>query len=256
MNQRADSIHRMRIATPCHVGWENMTGDDKVRFCDQCSLHVYDISQMTSDEAKSFIAKAEGRICARLYRRADGTVITRDCPVGLRALRKRLARRAGAILTATLSLCSVVLGQTRGQEGKPAAGIGITYTKRTTLNVGESIFSGVIIDPTGGVVAGAKITLVNEHTKKSVTGISTDDGEFKLSNLAPGRYTLVIGTIGLKPQKQKHIEINPRELVSVDITLKFDGATVTVGFLLDTSEFETSNGTTIIRGDMIRRFPL
>ena len=63
-----------------------MSGDDRVRFCDLCNLHVYDISRLSRKEAEALITKTEGRICARVYRRTDGTVITKDCPVGLRAM--------------------------------------------------------------------------------------------------------------------------------------------------------------------------
>jgi hypothetical protein len=60
MTPRKDFLDRMRIASPCHVGWENMTGDERVRFCAQCSLHVYNISEMTRDEVASLIADMEG----------------------------------------------------------------------------------------------------------------------------------------------------------------------------------------------------
>ena len=88
-------LDRLRIASPCPASWEQMTGDDRARFCELCNLHVYNIAELTASEAKSLIANAEGRICARLYRRSDGTVITKDCPVGLRAIRRRVARIAG-----------------------------------------------------------------------------------------------------------------------------------------------------------------
>lgn len=39
---------------------------------------------MTREEAHQLIAQREGRVCVRLYRRADGTVITADCPIGRR----------------------------------------------------------------------------------------------------------------------------------------------------------------------------
>jgi hypothetical protein len=60
-----------------------MTGDDRVRFCNACNLNVYNFASMTSKEVRSLITN--GRVCGRLYRRVDGTLITRDCPVGLRA---------------------------------------------------------------------------------------------------------------------------------------------------------------------------
>jgi hypothetical protein len=86
-----------------------MEGDDRVRTCDQCQLRVFNLSGMREHEAEELIATAEGRLCVRLYQRADGTVITADCPIGLmafwRGVRRALAYGGGvmALLFAYLS---------------------------------------------------------------------------------------------------------------------------------------------------------
>ncbi|MEP6707239.1 MAG: hypothetical protein ABJC05_06945, partial [Pyrinomonadaceae bacterium] len=54
-------LDNLRPASPCPVGWEQMTGDERVRLCRLCDLHVYNISEMTRDEAYALIAKSEGR---------------------------------------------------------------------------------------------------------------------------------------------------------------------------------------------------
>ncbi len=77
-----------RIATPCSASWDDMKGDERVRFCEQCSLHVYDIDKLTTPQAERLIRETEGRLCGRLYRRADGRIMTRDCPIGLKVRRK------------------------------------------------------------------------------------------------------------------------------------------------------------------------
>jgi hypothetical protein len=69
----------IRHGLPVMSDNDEMPGDDRVRSCSACSLLVYNIAAMTSDEAASPIAGREGRLCARLFRRADGTVITADC---------------------------------------------------------------------------------------------------------------------------------------------------------------------------------
>ncbi len=95
----------LHIASPCPASWHAMRGDDRVRFCDSCSKSVYNLSDLTAAEASDLIRESEGRLCVRLYRRADGTVLTADCPVGLRhALRRRLLRLAtvGVVIFATL----------------------------------------------------------------------------------------------------------------------------------------------------------
>jgi hypothetical protein len=97
MTKPASSLDLVQVALPCHVSWDEMTGDERQRFCRQCNLHVYNLSDMPRGEAEAFIASATGRTCVRLFRRADGTVLTRDCPVGLRAMRQRFVRAAAAL---------------------------------------------------------------------------------------------------------------------------------------------------------------
>lgn len=92
----------VRIASPCSMRWEDMMGNERTRFCSECSLHVHNISEMTAREAEAFLASALGgdRVCARFYRRADGTILTRDCPVGWRAARQRAANAAARVVAA------------------------------------------------------------------------------------------------------------------------------------------------------------
>lgn len=91
-------LNQLRIAAPCYATWSEMEGDDRVRYCSLCKLNVYNVSSMTSAEAEELIRNTEGRLCARLRLRADGTVITRNCPVGLAAVRHRLALAFAASL--------------------------------------------------------------------------------------------------------------------------------------------------------------
>ncbi len=83
-----------------------MEGDDRRRFCAQCKLHVHDVSKMTRDEAEQLMrGAANGRVCVRLFRRADGTVLTRDCPVGLR---KRVRAAFGRAVAACVFVWGLV----------------------------------------------------------------------------------------------------------------------------------------------------
>jgi hypothetical protein len=102
MSKHTNPLDQVRVAAPCPADWERMVGDERVRFCDRCSLHVYNLSGMTRREAESLVTNTEGRLCIRFYRRADGTILTRNCPVGLRALKQRVSRIAGAALSAVL----------------------------------------------------------------------------------------------------------------------------------------------------------
>lgn len=99
---------KIKIASPCPMRWEDMSGNDRSRFCQHCSKHVYNLSNMTSAEISALIQEKEGNVCARIYQRPDVTVMTADCPVGAerfyRRLRVLIASAAAAIV---LSLTSV-----------------------------------------------------------------------------------------------------------------------------------------------------
>jgi hypothetical protein len=101
----------IRIASPCSANWDDMVVDAKnaaVRFCGQCAKNVYNLSDMTKADAESVLREKEGKLCARVYRRDDGTVITADCPVGVR--RRRVRRVAvSAVGGGMLAFAGVML---------------------------------------------------------------------------------------------------------------------------------------------------
>jgi hypothetical protein len=84
-------LEDVRIAAPCTASWDDMVGDEHVRFCGQCEKNVYNLSSLPREEAEALLAAKEGKACVRLYRREDGTVLTADCPVGVTRRRRRRA---------------------------------------------------------------------------------------------------------------------------------------------------------------------
>lgn len=93
---------KINIASPCPARWEDMGGDDRIRFCDHCRKNVYNISALTATEATSLLESKQGQLCARVYQRADGTVLTEDCPVGVARHWRRLKVFVGSGIAITL----------------------------------------------------------------------------------------------------------------------------------------------------------
>jgi hypothetical protein len=84
-----------------------MTGDAQARFCNLCGKSVYNLSAMTEDEAEALVRERTQDTCVRLYRRADGTVLTSDCSVGSEERRRRRITTA-TVLSATMASVAVV----------------------------------------------------------------------------------------------------------------------------------------------------
>lgn len=256
-----ERLDHLRIASPCPTNWNQMAGDDRVRFCDLCNLNVYNIARLSRKEAEALIANTEGRICARLYRRADGTIITKDCPVGLRAIRRRAAKFAGAVFATIMSLSSssIVVGQKPSAKDKSSCKQQVTIVRKLSDSASDNGgIAGTVVDPNGAVVAGAKVIVNNRKTKNSYETESSGDGSFLIAGLTPGGYDLGIKAPGFKRLEVAAVTLAEKETVSLEVVLLADANATTMGIIGigDTSLLETTTpGATMFSGDLIRRLP-
>jgi hypothetical protein len=248
INDRLDSL---RIASPCPTNWAQMSGDDRVRFCDQCNLHVYNIAQMTRKEAEALIATTEGRICARLFRRADGTIITRDCPVGLRAIRRHVAKIAGAVFATIMSLVATIAGQNPPGSGKASAGQQVTITM-SEINAGS--ISGIVIDHKGAAVSGLNVQVRLKTGVVVAASEAAADGSFQIRGLKAGAYELRFGSDDFPSSESVDIKLGEKESAHVTVVVSWTKQIETVGMVVEGPFLETP--LTIVTGDAIRRRPL
>lgn len=115
-------LNNISIASPCSANWNEMYGDNCKRFCGDCKLNVYNLSGMRRDEAEALITNAEGRLCVRFYRRADGSVITQDCPVGWARLKHRTKIWATAFASMVMALLTGLLFASMTSRQEPNVG--------------------------------------------------------------------------------------------------------------------------------------
>jgi hypothetical protein len=102
-------LDQVRVASPCTADWNEMLGDERVRFCLSCEKNVFNLSSMAKDDAETLLRERLGDdLCIRFYQRADGTILTADCPVGVKKKRrKKLALAvagAGAMAAAAATM--------------------------------------------------------------------------------------------------------------------------------------------------------
>jgi len=82
--------------------------------------------------------------------------------------------------------------------------------------------SGTLKDPTGAVIAGAKVTLVNTALKSEYTAVTNGQGFYSFPALPVGHYNVTIEASGFKTHKRSDL------IVDTDAALKLD-ATLTIG---------------------------
>ena len=117
--QKTSPLDNLTVATPCHAQWSEMSGDDRARFCKLCTKHVYNLSAMSRTEAEALIVEKEGKLCVRFAKRADGTIISDNCPVGLRIARDRL-RWIGAGVAAIFAFAGSCAAAALGNNARPS----------------------------------------------------------------------------------------------------------------------------------------
>ncbi|HEY4181651.1 MAG TPA: hypothetical protein VGM90_32630 [Kofleriaceae bacterium] len=95
---RLPVLDNIRVATPCPADWNQMTGDERSRHCGQCKKDVFNISGMTRDEAQELMIEKNGELCVRYFQRKDGTILLKDCSIGISQKRKRRVIAASVAL--------------------------------------------------------------------------------------------------------------------------------------------------------------
>jgi hypothetical protein len=145
MAETRDTLNGIEVASPCTQSWDAMTGDAKRRYCGECRLHVHNLSAMTRVEAEDLLKKADDRVCVRFYRRADGTVLTRDCVPARATIQRRLRR---------LRVAAAALFGFLGPLGLAACGAGGGATDNGGDPAGTApgalVDPGADLDPSGG----------------------------------------------------------------------------------------------------------
>jgi hypothetical protein len=139
MNAKHPSIlNNIHIAAPCHESWEAMSGTEQVRSCERCQHKVYNLSELSESEAEALLQSSEGRLCVRFYRRADGTVMTKDCPVGSTVRRNKRVAQATAGVAAAVGAAAALF------RPQPTHGMPLPVIQATP---------GPVVSPVMGAVA-------------------------------------------------------------------------------------------------------
>src|SRR5438093_2161658 len=79
---------------------------------------------------------------------------------------------------------------------------------------------GTVTDSSGAAVSGVTVTVTSQETAKSQQVTTSDAGFYRVSGLAPGRYTVTANFSGFKEQTVKDIQVNAEEVQGVNLTLQ------------------------------------
>lgn len=117
---------------------------------------------------------------------------------------------------------------------------------------------GVVTDPTGAVIPGAKLTLTDNGTGKTQTRTSGPDGVYNFNALPPDIFTLTVEREGFQKKVLDHLKLIPEQPNAINVQMEVGAAAQTVTVNAGTEpaiDRETANTTMSIDSNEIQHFP-
>lgn len=240
-------LDRIDVKTPCNESWDEMAGNNEVRFCSHCAKDVHDLSAMKRTDAEKLVQKSNSKLCVRYVKSPDVKLIT--TPPKFTQIKRR-ATIAASVLATSLTFTTLTYAQGQPIVRKDNS----TQTNRDKYGndgtkLENSSISGEVKDESGVLIPKARITLRNSKTNKIRETTSNDEGSYEFNKIDFSIYELTVVSPGFKRLIYQNIEI-PSD-IKIDIPIILVAAAATIGVVSIESEPIKTNET-----KPIETFPL
>ncbi|MHB8527254.1 MAG: TonB-dependent receptor [Candidatus Acidiferrales bacterium] len=118
--------------------------------------------------------------------------------------------------------------------------------------------SGIVRDPSGATIPGAKIIVVNDATRVQYPGETNTDGIYVVPNLPPGSYRIQVAKFGFKTLIKPDIILHVQDALAISFTLPIGAASETVTVRGGAPLVNTQSGavSTVIDRQFVENLPL
>lgn len=233
MSEPLRSLDRISVPEPCNVNWEAMRGNDQIRFCRHCRLHVTDLSRLTRREAMLLVARSKGRLCVRFVPSPDGGALTSEVPETLHQIVRRVSRLAAGAFSAAITFSSAAAQS----DSKHLSGPPTTNIDRVVAGVAQGAkLSGVVTDPNGAVVPGVTITMTNKQSHVVFVYATKEDGQYQFSLLEAGSYEIEAKAPGFAKPAPLEVELETNAAAIRDFTLALPDISAVVEIRTEATE--------------------
>src|SRR5215813_5674934 len=118
--------------------------------------------------------------------------------------------------------------------------------------------SGVIHDPSGAVIPGVSVSIINPATNAVRTAVSNEAGVYNLPGLQPGKYNMKVELPGFRTITQNDVELQIQQSARLDFTLQVGEVSQTIEVAGTAALIATEDATvgTVIENKRIVEMPL
>ena len=118
--------------------------------------------------------------------------------------------------------------------------------------------AGTVSDPSGAVIQGAQVTLVDSNKGYDFKGTTDDSGRYLFRQVPPGTYAVSVEAKNFQPQRKEGVSLSINQNASVDFSLKVGAAAQTVDVTAVGLELQTQDAVTgqVVDRNLINNLPL
>src|ERR1022692_3621154 len=117
---------------------------------------------------------------------------------------------------------------------------GLVWTTPANADNLYASIRGTVVDPSGAVVPGAKLTATNVATGLTYTVTSSSDGLFAFLQLPIGDYKVVVEKAGFKTFMEGHIHLDLDQIFNLRVTMEVGAVTDTITVEANPAQVETT----------------
>jgi Carboxypeptidase regulatory-like domain/TonB dependent receptor/TonB-dependent Receptor Plug Domain len=118
--------------------------------------------------------------------------------------------------------------------------------------------SGIVLDPSGGAIAGAEVLIINDATAVQYPGEANGEGYYVVPNIPPGIYRIQVSKSGFKTIIKPDIVIHVEDALAINFTLPLGAASeiVTVEGGAPLINTESAAVSTVVDRKYVENMPL
>jgi hypothetical protein len=122
----------------------------------------------------------------------------------------------------------------------------------------NATINGIVLDPSGGAIAGAEVLVVNDATGVQYVTRTNGDGIYVVPNVPPGHYRIQVSNTGFKRLIKPDVILNVQDALAINFTLPLGAMSEIVTVTGGAPLINTESGavSTVIDRQFVENLPL